>query len=327
MLEKEIRIGLFKTLLLARTFEEKKIELAPEIAKVDIGPTSCYGQEGIPVGFCYGLRKDDFVLPSIRSAWPADITKGVSLPRIAAEMYGRQGGFTKGRELSSHINLPELGLVGGTGVLANHVNVAGGIGLAARIRMTQQVAVCFIGDGASNREEFFTGLNFASLKKLPVVFVVESNLIAELTPIEKVMPIKDIADRAPAFGMPGEIVDGNNVMAVHELARKTITRARRGEGPTLVECKTCRVRPMSEMKSKERGLPPALIEEWKAKDPVKRMTAHVLENGLLKPEEIARLKEAYQKEVDEAFEFARRDVYAPPEEVFIGVYAKGLAVE
>lgn len=327
MLKKEIKIDLFKTLLLARTFEEKKIELAPEIGKVDIGPTSCYGQEAIPVGFCYGLNKDDFVLPSIRSAWPADITKGVPVRLIAAEMYGREGGVSKGRELSSHITILEIGLIGGTGVLGNHLTVATGIGLAARIRKTKQVAVCFIGDGASNREEFFTALNFAALKKLPVIFVVESNLIAELTPIEKVIPIKNIADRALAFGIPGKIVDGNDVMAVYETARKAVGRARQGEGPTLVECKTCRVRPMSEMNSNEKGLPPAVIAEWKAKDPVKRMKTHLLEAGILTPGGIDAMQETFQKEVDEAFRFAREDRYARPQEVFVDVYAKGVAVE
>jgi acetoin:2,6-dichlorophenolindophenol oxidoreductase subunit alpha len=327
MLDKEIKVGLCKTLLLARVFEEKKIELAPEIGKVDIGPTSCYGQEAIPVGFCYGLNKDDFVLPSIRSAWSADIAKGVPVRRIAAEMYGREGGFSKGRELSSHITILELGLIGGTGILNNHLTVGAGIGLAARIRRTNQVAVCFSGDGASNREEFFTALNFAALKKLPVIFVVESNLIAELTPIEKVMPIKNIADRALAFGIPGVIVDGNDVMAVYEISRSAFARARRGEGPTLVECKTCRVRPMSEMKKNERGLPAALIEEWTAKDPVKRMKAHLLETGILTQDEINRIQETFQKEVDEAFRFAREDRYAPPQDVFADVYAKGVVVE
>ncbi len=326
-MDKEIKIELFRSLLLARAFEEKKIELAKEIAKVDIGPTSCYGQEAIPVGFCFGLNKDDYVLPSIRSAWAADIVKGVPLKLIAAEMYGREGGYSKGRELSSHITDLGLGLIGGTGVLSNHITVAAGVGLAARYRKTQQVAVCFIGDGASNREEFFTGINFAALKKLPVIFVVECNLIAEFTPIEKFMPIPNIADRALAFGIPGEIVDGNDVMAVYQTSRRAIARARAGEGPTLVECKTCRVRPMSEMKAQAKGLPAELIEEWKAKDPVKRMEAYLLENGALSQARIAEMKETFRNEVDEAFQFARDSSYAPREEVFADVYAKGVPVE
>jgi pyruvate dehydrogenase E1 component alpha subunit len=327
MLEAQLKVGLFKTLLLARVFEEKKIELAGEIAQFDIGPTSCYGQEAIPVGFCFGLNKDDYILPSIRSAWAADIAKGLPLKPIAAEMYGKAGGFSKGRELSSHITCPDLGAIGGTGVLANNITVAAGIALAAQYRKTKQVAVCFMGDGASNREEFFTGLNFAALKKLPAIYVVENNLIAEFTPYEKFMPIENIADRAVAFGIPGRIVDGNDVMAVYATAQEAIRRAREGNGPTLVECKTCRVRPMSEKKSPEKGLPAEVIEEWKKKDPVKRMRDHLLESGALTNEEITALQKKYRQEVDEAFHFARESPYAPPEEVFRDVYAEGAKVE
>lgn len=327
MMGKELKISLFKSLLLARVFEEKKIELAREIAKVDIGPTSCYGQEAIPVGFCFGLNKDDYMLPSIRSAWAADITKGLPLKAIAAEMYGKVGGFSKGRELSSHITYPQLGIIGGTGILGNNITVTAGIALAARYRKIKQVAVCFMGDGASNREEFFTGINFAALKKLPAIYVVENNLIAEFTPHKKFMPIENIADRAVAFGIPGKIVDGNDIMAVYEAAQEAINRAREGNGPTLVECKTCRVRPMSEMRSPEKGLPMAVIEEWKKKDPVKRMKEHLLEIRALTDEEITRIKEKYQKEVDEAFQFAKENKYASPEEVFRDVYAEGVIVE
>jgi pyruvate dehydrogenase E1 component alpha subunit len=327
MLDAQLKVRLFKNLLLVRVFEEKKIELAKEIAKVDIGPTSCYGQEAIPVGFCFGLNKDDYILPSIRSAWAADITKGLPLKAIAAEMYGKAGGFSKGRELSSHISYPELGIIGGTGILGNNITVAAGIGLAAAYRKTKQVAVCFMGDGASNREEFFTGLNFAALKKLPAIYVVENNLIAEFTPYKKFMPIENIADRAVAFGIPGRIVDGNDAMAVYVAAQEAIRRAREGDGPTLVECKTCRVRPMSEMKSPEKGLPAAVIEEWKKKDPVKRMREHLLEIGALTDEEMTALQKKYRQEIDEAFHFARESPYAPPEEVFRDVYAEGVKVE
>jgi TPP-dependent pyruvate/acetoin dehydrogenase alpha subunit len=327
MLDAQLKVGLFKTLLLTRVFEEKKIELAGEIAQYDIGPTSCYGQEAIPVGFCFGLNKDDYILPSIRSAWTADIAKGLPLKPIAAEMYGKTGGFSKGRELSSHITWPELGAIGGTGILANNITVAAGIAFAALYRKTKQVAVCFMGDGASNREEFFTGLNFAALKKLPAIYVVENNLIAEFTPFEKFMPIENIADRAVAFGMPGRIVDGNDVMAVYAAAQEAIGRARDGKGPTLVECKTCRVRPMSETKSPEKGLPAGVIEEWKKKDPVKRMRDHLLESGALTNEEITALQKKYRQEVDEAFRFAQESPYAPREEVFRDVYAEGAKVE
>lgn len=329
-MDKATKIGLFKSLLLARVFEEKKTELASEIARTDIKPTSCIGQEAIPVGFCYGLGKDDYILPSIRSAWAADITKGLSLKTIAAEMYGRAGGLSNGREISALMTCMELGIIGGTGVLAGTITVAAGLALAATYKKTKQVAVCFFGDGASCREEFYSGLNFAAVKKLPAIYVVENNQIAEFTHIKKFMPIENIADRAVAFGIPGKIVDGNDVMAVYETAQEAIKRARAGQGPTLVECKTCRIRPMSEMPSEaspEKVLPGDVIEEWKKKDPVMRFSGHMIESGLMNGKEMNALRKQFQKEVDEAFEFAERSPYAPPGDVFRDVYADGLEVK
>ena len=329
-MDKATKIGLFKSLLLARVFEEKKTELAFEISKTDIKTTSCIGQEAIPVGFCYGLGRDDYILPSIRSAWAADITKGLPLKTIAAEMYGKSGGLSNGREISALMTYMELGIVGGTGVLAGNITVAAGLALAATYKKTKQVAVCFFGDGASCREEFYTGLNFAALKKLPAIYVVENNQIAEFTHIKKFMPIENIADRAVAFGIPGKIVDGNDVIAVYETAQEAIQRARAGQGPTLVECKTCRIRPMSEMPSEaspEKVLPADVIDEWKKKDPVMRFSEQMIVSGLMTAEEMGVLRKQFQKEVDEAFEFAEQSPYAPPEDVFRDVYADGLEVK
>jgi pyruvate dehydrogenase E1 component alpha subunit len=323
----KMKLELFKSLLLARAFEEKKIELAEEISRVDIGPTSCLGQEAIPVGFCFGLNKNDFITPSIRSAWAAFLTKGISARRVALEMYGKAGGFSDGRELSSHITCPELGIYGGTGILANNVTVTSGIALAARYRKSGQVAICFTGDGASNREEFFTGINFAALRKLPAIFVVENNQIAEFTPYQKFMPVENIADRASAFAIPGVIVDGNDLLAVYETACEAILRAREGKGPTLVECKTCRVRPMSETKSPDKGLPVEVIKKWKERDPVKIMEEHLRKSNASIDHEITAMTEKCRQEVLEAFEFARQSPYSSPKVVFGGVYAEGGQVE
>jgi acetoin:2,6-dichlorophenolindophenol oxidoreductase subunit alpha len=323
----ETKGDLFKSLLMARVFEEKKIELAKEITTTDIAPASCYGQEAIPVGVCYGLEKEDYILPSIRSSWIAFITKGLPLKRLTAEMYGKVSGISKSRELSTHITHLELGILGGTGILASTATVAAGIGLALKYRKTNQVAVCFLGDGASNREEFFTGINFAALKKLPTLYVIENNQIAEYTPYKKFMPIKNIADRALAFGIPGIIVDGNDVMAVYETAQKAIKRARAGQGPTLIECKTCRVRAMMEGKDPKKGLPEKVIAAWKKKDPVKRMKEHMIKIGALTEGEFKELKRQLEGQVDEAFASAREGEYPSSDEVFRDVYAEGGQIE
>ncbi len=322
-MDNEMKMGLFRSLLLARVFEEKKIDLAEEIVKTDISPTSCFGQEAIPVGFCYGLKKDDWVVPSIRSVCPAYIVKGLPLETIAAEMYGRENSISKGRELSTHITHIPLGIIGGTGILAATMTVTSGLALAARYKKSKQVAVCFIGDGASNREEFFTGINLAALYKLPAVFVVENNQIAEYTCYEKFMPIENIADRAAAFGIPGKIVDGNDVMAVHEVAQEAVQRARDGLGPSLIECKTCRIRRMQEARGPEHCLPEDIVEEWKKRDPVKTMKDRMIAAGALTEDSFADLKKDLQNRVNEAFDLARGGRYASPEDVFKDVYAEG----
>ena len=319
----ETRMGLFRSLLLARVFEEKKIELAEEIVKTDISPTSCFGQEAIPVGFCYGLNEEDWVVPSIRSVCPAYIVKGLPLETIAAEMYGRETGVSKGRELSTHITHLPLGIIGGTGILAATMTVASGLALAMKYKKTRYVAVCFIGDGASNREEFFTGINLAALYKLPAIFVVENNQIAEYTCYEKFMPIKNIADRAAAFGIPGKIVDGNDVMAVYEVAQEAIERARDGLGPSLIECKTCRIRRMQETRGPEHCLPEEIVEQWKRRDPVKIMKERLAGAGITTEESFNDLEKGFQAQVDRAFDLARASRYAPPEDVFKDVYAEG----
>ena len=312
MLNAQLKVGLFKTLLLARVFEEKKIELAGEIAQFDIGPTSCYGQEAIPVGFCFGLNKDDYILPSIRSAWAADIAKGLPLKPIAAEMYGKAGGFSKGRELSSHITCPDLGAIGGTGVLANNITVAAGIALAAQYRKTKQVAVCFMGDGASNREEFFTGLNFAALKKLPAIYVVENNLIAEFTPYEKFMPIENIADRAVAFGIPGRIVDGNDVMAVYAAAGEAVRRARSGGGPTLLECKTYRHRAHSEGQREAGYRTAEEISAWKARCPITLFKQRLVQDFGAAAADLEAVEAEVRELIQEAVRFAEQSPRPDP---------------
>ena len=323
-MDKKTKLGLFKSLLLARVFEEKKIELAEELSKIDIGPTSCYGQEAIPVGFCYGLNKDDYVMVSIRSAWGVYLTKGVPINSIAAEMYGKKNGYSNGRDISSHITDLSYGIVGGTAILASTATVGAGFALAATYGNTKKVSVCFLGDGASNREEFFTGINFAAVNKLPAIYVVEHNLIAEDTPITKVLPIENIADRAAAFGIPGIVEDGNDVMAVYEVAQTAIERARKGLGPSLIEYKTCRVRPMGEMSGPEKGLPEELIEEWKKKDPVKRMREHVIGAGILTVNDYEVILADFKHQVDEAFKLAQQSEYAPVDEVFTDIYEGGI---
>ena len=325
-MDREKKIALFDSLLLARVFEEKKIEFTAEIAGTDIAPTSCFGQEAIPVGFCYGLKDDDWVVPSIRSVAPAYIVKGLPLETITAEMFAREGGVSKGRELSTHITHLPLGIIGGTGILAATVTVTAGIALAAKYKRTEQVAVCFLGDGASNREEFFTGVNFAALYKLPAVFVVENNQIAEYTCYKKFMPIENIADRAAAFGIPGVIVDGNDVMAVHEAAVAAIQKARNGEGPTLIECKTCRMRRMQETRGPDHCLPEEVLAPWRERDPVKKMKEHLIEIGALTEEVFQDKKRQLELRVNKAFDSARQSRYPTPEEVFRDVYAEDKGV-
>jgi pyruvate dehydrogenase E1 component alpha subunit len=210
-------------------------------------------------------------------------------------------------------------------VIGSQFPIAVGAGLAFKNKKTDQVCLCFFGDGASNRGDFHEGLNLAAILKLPVIFICNNNLYAIDTPVERVVLVKDIALRAQGYGMPGKTIDGNDVLEVYNTVQEAIKRARSGEGPTLIECKTYRIRPHCERYPDNR--PQEELEYWREQCPIKRSKGHLLDQGVLDEETEHRIEEEVKEEVGKAVKFAEESPLPEPEEIFEDVYADGIIQE
>jgi pyruvate dehydrogenase E1 component alpha subunit len=237
-----------------------------------------------------------------------------------AEILGKKTGYCKGKGGSMHIADFSIGMLGATAVVGAGIPIAVGAGLSIALRKTDQVVACFFGEGASNQGTFHEGINMAAIWQLPVIFVCENNLYAMGTRQSRVMLIENIADRAAAYGIPGVVVDGNDVLAVYEATRKAVERARRGGGPTLIECKTYRHKGHSRV-DPARYRPKEEVEEWLAKDPIKRFKERLLQEAVLTAEEIKKIEADVAAEIEEAVRFAMESPYPTPEEALEDVYA------
>lgn len=269
-------LALYRALRLPRAVEDKMLRLIRQsrISKWFSG----YGQEAIAVGCAWALEERDWLLPMHRNlgVWT---TRGVPLRPLFCQMMGREGGFTNGRDRTFHFGLPERRIVGMISHLAAMLPVADGLGLASQLRGEDSVALAFTGEGATREGDFHEALNLASVWSLPVIFVVENNGYGLSTPTADAVPVENIADAAAGYGMRGEVVDGNDVQSVIASVQAAAARARVGEGPTLLEMKTFRVRGHEEA-SGTKYVPPALIESWEARDPVERYRDSLVQSGI-----------------------------------------------
>jgi len=292
--------ALYQALLLPRCVEEKMLRLIRQgrISKWFSG----YGQEAIAVGCTWALRSDDYILPTHRNlgVWT---TREVPLRALMCQLMGRAGGFTKGRDRTFHFGLPEERIIGMISHMAAMLPVACGLGQAAQLKGEDTVALAFCGDGASREGDFHEALNLAAVWQLPVVFVVENNGYGLSTPTEEAMAVERIADAGAGYGMPGESVDGNNVLAVIEAVRRAAARARTGEGPTLLEMRTFRVRGHEEA-SGTAYVPEERIDAWEQKDPVARFSKALVRQGILTPDGVEALADALMDDVTDAVEYA-----------------------
>ncbi|MEM6288504.1 MAG: thiamine pyrophosphate-dependent enzyme, partial [Bacteroidota bacterium] len=295
----EVDLDLYRALRLPRAVEDKMLRLIRQnrISKWFSG----YGQEAIAVGCAWALRDDDWLLPMHRNlgAWT---TRGVPLRPLFCQLMGRQGGFTKGRDRTFHFGLPERRLVGMISHLAAMLPVADGLGLAATLDGRDTVALAFTGEGATREGDFHEALNLASVWSLPVVFVVENNGYGLSTPTSDAIPVNDLADAASGYGMPGLVVDGNDIEAVIEAVNEAADRARRGDGPTLLEMKTFRVRGHEEA-SGTKYVPTELIEAWRERDPLDQYRARLIERGL-DPDELNAIDAEVEAQIEEVAEWA-----------------------
>ncbi len=279
------------------------------------------GQEAIAVGACIDSQKDDVICVSHRDMG-AFLIRGMSPREVLAQYMGRKTGPTRGKDANMHMGSMEYNLVAFVSMLGDNVPVAAGVGLSFKMRDMKQVAICFFGDGATSRGDWHEGMNMASVLKSPVVYVCNNNQYAYSTPLERQMAVENVADRAEAYGMPGEIVDGNDVTAVWEAATRAIEFARNGGGPTLIECKTFRMTGHSA--HDDAGyVPPELFEFWEKRDPIKRLEASLTEQGLMTEAKIEELDKRIVKEIDDAVAIAENDPYPDPEDCLTDVYYEG----
>jgi len=317
-LAKEKLAEMYRKMLEIRFFEEKVFELYAQ--NLVPGTIHLYtGEEAVAVGVCSALRKDDYITSTHRGHGHS-IAKGAELKRIMAEILGKKTGYCKGKGGSMHIADFSIGMLGATAVVGAGIPIAVGAGLSIKLRRTDQVVACLFGEGASNQGTFHESINMASIWKLPVIFVCENNLYAMGTRQSRVMAIENVADRAVAYGIPGVVVDGNDVLAVYEVVQKAVERARRGDGPTLIECKTYRHKGHSRVDS-AKYRPKEEVEEWLTKDPIKLFKEKLLQINTLTETEIHQVEKEVSAEIEKAVNFAIESPYPAQEEALQDVYA------
>jgi pyruvate dehydrogenase E1 component alpha subunit len=314
------KIEMLRTMVTIRLFEEKIVDmyargLVPGLAHLYVG------EEAVATGVCANLRKEDYITSTHRGHGHV-IAKGAELKYMMAELFGKKTGYCKGKGGSMHIADVDLGILGANGIAGGGIPIAVGAGLSAKIRRTDQVTACFFGDGSSNNGTFHEGLNFASVHRLPVIFVCENNTYGISVSQKQHQAIQDISVRAVAYNIPGITIDGNDVMAVYEATGKAIQRARAGEGPSLIECKTYRWRGHHEGDPNQgkRYRTMEEVQAWVKKCPIKRFEEKLVSEKVLTRPKIKKIWEGVQKEIDDSVEFANQSPFPQPQDLYEDVY-------
>src|SRR5262245_7844655 len=311
-------LDIYQRILRIRRFEEEVGRLfkngqLPGLVHLYIG------EEAVGAGVCAALRDDDYITSTHRGHGHV-IAKGGDVKRMMAELFGKSTGYCKGKGGSQHIADFEIGMLGACGIVGGGIPIAVGAGLSAKTRKTDQVSACFFGDGAANEGSFHESLNLASAFKLPVIFICANNHYAEFKPAITVMNVKDVAARAAGYGIPGVVVDGTDALDVYEAARQAVERARRGEGPTLIEAKTHRRGGHAEgeeafLAGQQYRLPEE-VAEAQAKDPLVILHTYIVEHGIVPAGELENVDHQITESVTTAVEYARSSPDPAPESVF-----------
>jgi acetoin:2,6-dichlorophenolindophenol oxidoreductase subunit alpha len=310
---------MLRRMLTIRRFEERAS--ADYQAGKIYGVVHCYiGEEAVAVGACSALKQTDRIISTHRGHGHC-IAKGADLNRMMAELYGRQTGYCKGKGGSMHIADFEIGMLGANGIVAGGISIITGAGLAAKMEGKGGVAVSFFGDGASNAGPFHECLNIAATWKLPMVYVCENNMWAANTAAAVTHALPDVASRAAGYGIPGTVVDGNDVFAVYQAANAAVERARAGEGPSLIECKTYRWRSHTERRGQPDARDPAEIESWKGKDPIALIERRLREQGELDDVGLRGMEEGIMAALEAAVAFAEASPFPLPEQATDDVFA------
>lgn len=318
LISKDMMAQMLKDMLKIRYFENKIVELyssgiMPGVAHLYIG------EEAVAVGVCHALSESDFVASTHRGHGHV-IARGADLNKMMAEILGKRSGYCKGKGGSMHIIDMQKGLLGANGIVAAGIPIATGAAYSAKYRQTNQVAVAFFGDAASNHGNFHESINMASAWKLPVIYVCENNLYGISVDIRKVTNIKNIADRAVAYNIPGYIVDGNNILEVYHVAKEAVERARNGLGPSLIECKTYR------FKGHHLADPGTLYrtdqerKEWEEKCPIKRFKERLVHDKIFTEDDFSLFEEEIKLSIDKATEYAMNSSYPEVSEAYEDVF-------
>jgi len=313
-LDKQMLLQIYRNMLRIRYFEER---LAEESAQGNIpGLLHLYvGEEAVAVGACTTLRKEDYITSTHRGHGHC-IAKGGNLGRMMAELFAKETGYCKGRGGSMHIAAPDIGIVGCSAIAGAGIPIAAGVGLSIKMRGTDQVCVSFFGDGACNTGAFHEGINLAAVWKLPVIYVLENNRYAISVASSRSTKLTNISDRAAAYGMPGVVADGMDVLAVYQAVSEAAARARRGDGPTLVECKTYRFRGHHEgdPKKGETYRTKEEMEDWEKKDAIRKFADKVIAEHTVSQAELDSIKQEVIQEVGDAVAFAKESPSPRPED-------------
>ncbi len=321
-LSTDVQMDLHRRMVRIRLFEEAAGKLA-ESARLPGFLHHYVGQAAVAAGVCAALNDDDQITSTHRGHGHL-VAKGGDFNRMMAELMGKATGYNKGKGGSMHICDLDLGMLGANGIVGAGSPIAVGAAFADKYRKKGQVAVTFFGDGATNIGAFHEAANMACALKLPIVFACENNEYGEFTPRSKTMAITDIVDRAAGYGMPGVIVDGMDVVAVHEAASEAIARARRGEGPALIEAKTYRF--YNHHGIQNLGLkyrPDAEVDEWKARDPIFSFEERLIEQGTASTEQIEAIWTELGADIDAAILFAEESPLPDPSQLLVDVYTGG----
>ncbi len=317
---KEQRIAMYKTMVVIRKFEDATRELytqglMPGLAHLYVG------EEAVAVGACAALRADDYISSTHRGHGHL-IAKGGDLKFMMAEILGKKTGYCKGKGGSMHIADLDLGILGANGIVGGGIPIAVGAALSSKIRKDGRISLCFFGDGASNQGTFHESINLASAWRLPAVFLCENNLYGISVSQKRHQNIADVAERAKAYGIPGLVVDGNDVLAVYNSVREACDRACGGEGPTLIECKTYRWGGHHVGDPNNGALYRCReeIDEWKARCPIKRFGERLLSDGAATAEDLQAIDEEAAAAVGEAVEFAKASSFPDPDDLYEDVF-------
>ncbi len=320
---KELLMGFYRRMLRIRLCEEAFV--APILSGEVRCPCHLYsGEEAIAVGVCAALTERDYIFGNHRSHGHY-LAKGGSMEEMAAEIFCRETGCSRGRGGSMHLIVPEVGMLGSAPIVAGTISLALGAALAAAIRKDGRVAVTFFGDGATGEGVLYESLNFASLRKLPIIFACENNFYATHMPVRECRVNRDIFEIAVPFGIESKQVDGNDVLAVYQEAARAVEGCRRGNGPIFLEFLTYRYRghvgPDDNIQGTHTDIrPPEEVNDWLQRDPILRLKNHLLESGTV-TEELDDVAASVAREVEAAFAFARASAALRAEELEKYVFA------